>query len=744
MAIKGTGFDNSSIKNVTVVSGDTLEVDGSITSAEGLTVTAGGASITGNSSISGNLTVSGTLISQDEQQTLVKDNFLDINFGYTGTNYEQSGLTFNYQATSAGSNAINTSTNNVQFTAGSTSARAKFTVADSVIGGSAFSELDLIQISGTTNSENDGIYVVKTCSANSGTTTVEIESNSLTVPDAPDAKFALLGFTTQLEDTVTNLAITGLNVMALRSSSTGVLQSANGSADGSFATYTNVGAATGLQVAYETTPTITTASNTDIAFTLTSGNFTVDSGSISFGVSSALSSFAVGTNGNSGGDLVLSEAGASGSIQVIVNSGTVLEAKSGGLDLNTDIDFGKATGSQQVLTKAASATGDDLKIALTGAQNASIILDSAGTGNDAISLNASAGGFDIAGAIDSKILVTTGALNIGTDTSGDFTLSTTTAGDIIVTSAEKIDIDAVGAVTVDAASFSIDGTSASNVTATGANLTLSTLSSGSVIVSSAGLMDFNASANLDIDVTGTFDVLASGAFSIDGTGASNVSATSGNLTLSTITSGVVVLNAPSTVKVQSGGADKVTFGSTNVIFDYQIQASSTGGFKFGVAGQNVTSILDEDAMTTNSATALATQQSIKAYVDSRGISNFASIATFTADEAIAVGKVVAIKVTGGDEGRAILANATAASTANVIGICISAAAGQGNTCIVAQVGTLGGLSSLTAGNKLYASTTAGGLTASAPSGSGNVVFQIGYAKSSTEIIVAPQFIMEIG
>lgn len=135
---------------------------------------------------------------------------------------------------------------------------------------------------------------------------------------------------------------------------------------------------------------------------------------------------------------------------------------------------------------------------------------------------------------------------------------------------------------------------------------------------------------------------------------------------------------------------------------------------------------------------------LKAYVDSRGISDFGSVATLTADEAIAVGKVVAIKVTGGNEGRAILADADAASTANVVGICISAAAAQGDPCIVAQVGTMGGFSGLTAGNKLYASTTAGDLTASAPGGTGDVIFQVGFAISTTTIIIQPVYVMELG
>ena len=55
--------------------------------------------------------------------------------------------------------------------------------------------------------------------------------------------------------------------------------------------------------------------------------------------------------------------------------------------------------------------------------------------------------------------------------------------------------------------------------------------------------------------------------------------------------------------------------------DLNINASGTGtvileNLKIGTSGSTVTTILDEDNMSTNSATALATQQSIKAYVDS--------------------------------------------------------------------------------------------------------------------------------
>jgi len=63
----------------------------------------------------------------------------------------------------------------------------------------------------------------------------------------------------------------------------------------------------------------------------------------------------------------------------------------------------------------------------------------------------------------------------------------------------------------------------------------------------------------------------------------------------------------------------ITSASSNA--DLQINASGTGtivleNLKIGTSGSTVTTILDEDNMSSNSDTALATQQSIKAYVDS--------------------------------------------------------------------------------------------------------------------------------
>ena len=77
------------------------------------------------------------------------------------------------------------------------------------------------------------------------------------------------------------------------------------------------------------------------------------------------------------------------------------------------------------------------------------------------------------------------------------------------------------------------------------------------------------------------------------------------------------------------------------------------------------------------------------------------------------------------------ADADAAATcSSLLGIRIS------STIVLTQgVYTTTGLS---AGSTYYASTTAGGITTTAPSGTGNIVRIIGYALSTTELYIAPE------
>jgi hypothetical protein len=119
--------------------------------------------------------------------------------------------------------------------------------------------------------------------------------------------------------------------------------------------------------------------------------------------------------------------------------------------------------------------------------------------------------------------------------------------------------------------------------------------------------------------------------------------------------------------------------------DFKINASGTGtvvleNLKVGTSGSTVTTILDEDNMSSNSATSLATQQSIKAYVDSevgavsttaisQGNSNVTVVDAGTGN--------VTIEVDGTDRITTVAATTTTATGHSlVIGAGSNSAAGQ--------------------------------------------------------------------
>ena len=154
-----------------------------------------------------------------------------------------------------------------------------------------------------------------------------------------------------------------------------------------------------------------------------------------------------------------------------------------------------------------------------------------------------------------------------TDAEGNFDVSVTSG-------TPAISLDAAGA-----SNFTVASANLSLGTTTSGDVLISTTTAGEIDLTSAGLMDFNAGANLDVDVTGSFDMLASTTFSIDGTGASNVSATSGALTVSTITSGDLNLTAAASVVITGAeaAADAVTVTASNVAGGIDINAGGTSG-----------------------------------------------------------------------------------------------------------------------------------------------------------------------
>ncbi len=106
------------------------------------------------------------------------------------------------------------------------------------------------------------------------------------------------------------------------------------------------------------------------------------------------------------------------------------------------------------------------------------------------------------------------------------------------------------------------------------------------------------------------------------------------------TTSIVQNNSNITVADSGSGTITVTVdGST--IGDF-----TSTGLQLGGSGARVTTVLDEDNLGTNSATALATQQSIKAYVDAQ---NVAQALTFVGDDSTgtAVNSGETFKIAGG-------------------------------------------------------------------------------------------------
>ncbi|MBV6642872.1 MAG: hypothetical protein KI791_19300, partial [Cyclobacteriaceae bacterium] len=300
---------------------------------------------------------------------------------------------------------------------------------------------------------------------------------------------------------------------------------------------------------------------------------------------------------------------------IVLNTGTGGVTGTGVLDednmvSNSDIRLAtqqsiKAYVDNQVNSQDLQAAYDDGNTIVTSGGNP---LDISGT--EAISLDAG------------------GASNFTVD-GNNLTLSTITSGTVIVNGVDgvnvvgngnEIDLTTVGAlVDINAGSLeaditnglSLDAGGASNFNTSGGNsLTLGTLGDAQTIINSAGTsasaLDLNATAGgIDIDANSTVAVDAGTGITLD--------AAANNIEINAVAGAISLANDTDDGAVNIGtgttNGRTITIGNSTLATGIVLNAG-TGG----VAGSGV---LDEDNMASNSDIRLATQQSIKAYVDTQ-------------------------------------------------------------------------------------------------------------------------------
>lgn len=169
---------------------------------------------TGDVSVGGNLIVTGDIISRGAYNVMVGDSFLDLNAGNTVTGSAKAGgFTVNVQA-------VGTPATGTAFVAG-VAATSNPYVTVSADPTSDFAAGEIIQISGTAEGKNDGLFVVSATSASPNRITVKGVG---TVAPATDVPFVQTQFVAQTGQSAT---ITRVNLAALCFSD-GVITKAGG------------------------------------------------------------------------------------------------------------------------------------------------------------------------------------------------------------------------------------------------------------------------------------------------------------------------------------------------------------------------------------------------------------------------------------------------------------------------------------------------------------------------------------
>jgi len=228
------------------------------------------------------------------------------------------------------------------------------------------------------------------------------------------------------------------------------------------------------------------------------------------------------------------------------------------------------TGNAEALTLAMTLQSDDIIAADDVALRSDSSVLSFGADDDVTLTHVADTALRLNAAI--ALQFRDSALSIASSTDGQLDIDADTEIEIV---APTVDIDASTTVTIDTATLAITG--ATNIT--GAT-----------------------------DITGDLDV---DNININGNAITSTD-TDGNIALTPNGTGEVDI---SKVDIDSGAIDGTIVGGSSAAAGTFTNLTANTNLTLA-SGATVTAILDEDNMSTDSATALATQQSIKAYVDS--------------------------------------------------------------------------------------------------------------------------------
>ena len=430
--------------------------------------------------------------------------------------------------------------------------------------------------------------------------------------DAGAIDGAIVGANSAAAGTFTNLTASTNLTLASGATVTAILDEDNlvSNSDTSLATQQSIKAYVDGQI----------AGANELSEILANGNVTagtgidlIDNDKIRFGTGNDLEIF------HNASDSIINDAG-TGSLKLQQGGATKLEVTSTGVTVSDDL----VVNDDVSLSSDAAVInlGADGEVTLTHQADVGVLLDveNATTNGvtDVLKLQAKSTGTPAVG------------IGVGVEFSTETAASTIETGGVIESVAtgltptsEEFDMVfktmSAGATAAERLKLNGSGATIGNINVDG-NTIISTDTNGNINLTPNGTGEVNIS-KADID-SGTIDGVTIGASSaITELQVDNLNL-NGNAITSTDTNGNIALTPNGTgevditkVDIAGGEIDGTTIGANSAAAGTFTNLTASTNLTLAT-GATVTAILDQDNMSSNSDTALATQQSIKAYVDS--------------------------------------------------------------------------------------------------------------------------------